>query len=315
MSHRDQRACLPSQCILSDDTFPGHAPRQILGPPSQRFTSKARAPSIRATKRKSKDRDRVKPPANGFLLFRSEFVSNPANQVSEDGSRKRQVDLTKEAGATWRRLSQAQRDIYRVTARQNMEDHKTTHPDYWSSRRGKDGRYTRADGEPEQGSAVKAASQDEHEAVLTVDPFLESGFAPAAAHSPSSSAPSPCPSLTSSISDDDCPTPQARSQQSFVERPPFDGLEPYCFSDFIDESHLLPIDPPSVPSWWLLGDLLSTHLAADSAASKEFSEPEYVVSYEDWAFVQGEEFFDNSSRGVGAPLADFVTSHIAPLDA
>ncbi|PIL32787.1 transcription factor [Ganoderma sinense ZZ0214-1] len=327
MSHRDQHPWLPGECILSKNTLPSPAAPSsgvISEPPSRRFESKARA-----TSRKSKDRDRVKPPANGFLLFRSEYVSNPANQISTDGSRKRQVDLTREAGIAWRHLFQEQRDIYRETARRNMEAHKTRHPDYWTSRRGKDGKFARADPKREQGSSVKV-SHGEHEAVLSVDPRSQSAFAPTAAGSPSSTedAASPCPSLSSSVSDDmeDCRTPrpscESESQQSFLsvttgsspEQPSFGGLEPYPFYDFIDESQFLSADVSPVPPWWFS----ETSLRTDMAASKEFQKPDYGVSYEDWAFTEGEDFFVDGARALGGlaiSLAGFWTSEDAPLAA
>ncbi|KAM5545041.1 hypothetical protein V8D89_001152 [Ganoderma adspersum] len=333
MSHRDQRTWLPSQCIVSGGTFPSPAPRKI-SPPSQRSESKARA-GTRATQRKSKDRDRVKPPPNGFLLFRSEYVSNAANQISTDGSRKRQVDLTKEAGVAWRHLFQEQRDIYRETARRNMAEHKARHPDYWTSRRGRDGKFASADSKQEQGSSVEL-SHGEHEAVLSIDPRpeLQSAFAPTAADSPSSSgdcedAPSPCPSLSSSVSDDDCPTPRPSSdsecQQSFfataaglpMQRPSFDGLEPYSFPDLIDESQFPSIDAPFVPSWSFPEASPGTHMWSDLVAFKECQELSYGVSYEDWAFPEGEDFFVDSARAfsdIAYPPAGFLTSQDAALD-
>lgn len=234
------------------------------------------------------------------------------------------MDLTKEAGVAWWHLSQAARDIYRDTARQNMEDHKARHPDYWASRRGKDGKYMRADPKREQGSPVRA-SHGVHEAVLTGDLSSESA-APTAASSPSCDAPSPCPSLTYSVSDDDCPTPRAPSQQSPLpavagpssEQPSLDGLRPYCFSEWVDEAQCLPVDAPLVLPWCYPQAPASTELYASLDASKGFKEPMYGVSYEDWAFVEGEEFFPDGAQALGPiaiPLAGFLTPQDAPLDA
>ena len=263
-------------------------------------------------------------------------MRNAANQISTDGSKKRQVELTKEAGVAWRHLFQEQRDIYQETARRNMAEHKARHPDYWTNRRGKDGKFASAQSKREQGSSVKA-SHGEHEAVLSIDPRSgpQSAFAFTAADSPSSSgdcedAPSPCPSLSSSISDDDCPTPrpssESESQQSFFATAtgpatqgfPFDGLEPYSFPGLIDESQFPSIDAPLVPSWSLPVASSGTHMLSDLAAFKECQEPGYGISYEDWAFPEGEDFFVDSAQALGDiafPPAGFLTSHDAALDA
>ncbi len=83
----------------------------------------------------------TKAPPNGFILFRSDYKSIPDNQVTADGRRKKETEITKDAAAAWKGLPQVVRDDYLGRARNSLAEHKREHRDYWSQRRGQDGRF------------------------------------------------------------------------------------------------------------------------------------------------------------------------------
>ncbi|TBU31967.1 hypothetical protein BD311DRAFT_804399 [Dichomitus squalens] len=297
MLHRDQGACMASESISFTDTLHSRVP-ETSGLRSQRITSKVRASSRpRAAPPKSKDRQRVRQPANSFMLFRSTYVRDPVNRVSADGRTKRQEELTKEASVAWRKLSQAERDTYQVAARQKMEDHKAKYPQYWSSRRAKNGRFTHADAENAQGSSIEN-SQPGHEAMLSARSRRSSLTS---ALSPLLDAPSPYPSSGSSSSSRDCPTPP------YLPLPPLPLTHDIPFMYLADEEGSLydpVIDAPvfallfGSPDSWLSvdssGPPTSAALGSCFGATKETLAPksQSTISYEDWAFTEGEDLID-----------------------
>ena len=86
-------------------------------------------------------RGHTKAPPNGFILFRSDYKSIPRNQITGGGLKKKETEITKDAAAAWKELPQVVRDSYLNRARNNLAEHKREHRDYWSKRRGRDGRF------------------------------------------------------------------------------------------------------------------------------------------------------------------------------
>ena len=233
------------------------------------------------------------------MLFRSMYVREPANQVSEDGRRKRQEELTKEAGVAWRKLSQAERDSYQASARQGVKEHMAKYPQYWSSRRGKNGRYARADTEDALGSPVKTPRPG-HEAMLGADPRSSVFSAP----SPPWDAASPQPSPGSSSSSGECPTPSDPSPSILSPFPVYPSGYFAGLGGFLNGSQLITalVSVPIHPSWYPSPPLSVEPSASSSSASQSprFCATEEVlvpksqtpISYQDWAFVDGEDLID-----------------------
>ena len=234
------------------------------------------------------------------MLFRSVYVREPANQVSEDGRRKRQEELTKEAGVAWRKLSQAERDSYQASARHGVKEHMAKYPQYWSSRRAKNGRYARADTEHALGSPVNTP-RPEHEAMLGADPRSSVFSAP----SPPWGAASPQPFPRSSSSSEKCLTPSDSSLPIHSPFPVYPSGYLAGQGGFLNGSQLTtaPVSVPIHPSWYPPPSSVEPSASASSypaSLSPRFCVTEedlapksqIQISYQDWAFVDGEDLID-----------------------
>ncbi|PIL32801.1 transcription factor [Ganoderma sinense ZZ0214-1] len=165
---------------------------------------------------------RIKAPPNGFVLFRSDYKAIPENQVTANGRRKKETEITKDAAAAWKELPQITRDDYLSRARKNLAEHKREHRDYWSQRRGRDGRFV-GTLEPDSQEYSQGGGEPDGVASALLCPLTFAGPFP---------SPGSLPRLTTSFASDPgfVPGPLVPASHSLPTAPsfpvPFNGMAP-----------------------------------------------------------------------------------------
>lgn len=105
------------------------SPHPILESPPHRQSSGS-PPSKRVTRRND-DPDRVRRPRNSFFIFRCEFTRKHAeDSKGSERSPTPEKTLSKRAGAIWKHMTDAQKQVYKDLAKQESEEHTQRNPGY-----------------------------------------------------------------------------------------------------------------------------------------------------------------------------------------
>lgn len=119
---------------LPDHTFPH--PRPFI-PSTSCITHQPMAPSSdrRAQRNRSRDPSWIPRPRNAFIIFRCEY-SRKHSQAAQEGDEESEAPnptaktLSKRAAEAWKELSASEKDIYKVLADKEREDHARLYPHY-----------------------------------------------------------------------------------------------------------------------------------------------------------------------------------------